>query len=93
MIEKKIEVNGLARRIDLAVCNPLGKVAILVECKAPEVPINQIVFDQIARYNMEIRADFLMVTNGITHIYCQMDFVAKKYIYIPDLPANFKLPL
>lgn len=86
LVERQYKRNGLQRRIDLAVCDLNGKIAILVECKAPHVDIDQVVFDQIARYNLEFQATFLMVTNGHKHIYCKMDYEHKKYIYLRELP-------
>jgi hypothetical protein len=79
-------VATLDKRMDIAVCDPKGKIQLLVECKAPEVVLNQKVFDQIARYNWEARADLLMVTNGINHFYCRMDYEKGEYLFLPELP-------
>lgn len=68
------------------VFNPDGSIHILVECKAPEVKISQATFDQIARYNMTMKARFLNVTNGLNHFYCQMDFENEKYQFLQSLP-------
>jgi len=87
LVERKLEVHGLTKRLDLAVCDPGGQIEVLVECKAPDVVINQEVFDQIARYNMQARARYLMVSNGLKHIFCQMDYEAQRYVYLEDLPA------
>jgi hypothetical protein len=57
-----------------------------VECKAPEVKITQSAFDQIARYNMTLNADYLMVTNGLNHYFCKMDYENEKYDFLTDLP-------
>jgi hypothetical protein len=88
LVEKKIKVNGLYRRIDLGICNSFGKVDILIECKSPDIQLTQSVFDQIARYNLELKAEYLMVTNGLQHVYCKMDYTARAYVYIPELPSN-----
>jgi hypothetical protein len=48
--------------------------------------IAQATFDQIARYNMTLNADYLMVTNGMNHYFCQMDFENEKYQFLPELP-------
>ena len=58
---------------------------IIIECKAPSITINQITFDQIARYNLALNSDILMVTNGLTHYFCKMDFENKKYLFLHDL--------
>ncbi|MBD3582988.1 type I restriction enzyme HsdR N-terminal domain-containing protein [Flavobacterium selenitireducens] len=87
-VEKVLKVNGLSKRYDAVVFNPDGSIFLLVECKAPEVPITQNVFDQIARYNLEMKAQYLMVTNGLAHYFCKMDYDAKKYIFLKEIPAR-----
>ena len=86
-VEKKIEIFGKPKRYDIVVFTKNGSVAILVECKSPKVEINQDVFDQIARYNLSIDSTYLMVTNGLKHVYCQMDYQAKAYHFLPELPS------
>lgn len=85
-VEKQITLNGLKKRYDIVVFKPDGKLDILVECKAPEVTISQNTFDQIAQYNFKLNANYLMVTNGLSHYYCQMDFVAEKYQFMQEIP-------
>ncbi|KFF15143.1 type I restriction enzyme HsdR N-terminal domain-containing protein [Flavobacterium hydatis] len=85
-VEKVLKVNGLRKRYDIVVYNPDGTIYILVECKAPEVKISQATFDQIARYNMTMNAQYLMVTNGLSHYFCQMDFENEKYEFLRELP-------
>jgi hypothetical protein len=57
-----------------------------VECKAPSIPINQLTFDQIARYNLALKAEYLMVTNGVDHYFCRMDFENERYVFLKDVP-------
>lgn len=85
-VEKLIKVNGLSKRYDGIVFQPNGEIFLLIECKAPEVPISQATFDQIARYNLVLKAKYLMVTNGLNHYFCQMDFENEKYIFLKELP-------
>lgn len=85
-VEKQLEVNRLKKRYDIVVFNSDGSVEILVECKSYTIPVTQDVFDQIARYNLPIQATFLIVTNGMEHYYCQMDSVAEKYTFLPQIP-------
>lgn len=86
-VEKVLKVNDLRKRYDVVVFNPNGTIHILVECKAPEVKINQTTFDQIARYNLTLKATYLMVSNGLKHYFCQMDFENEKYQFLQDLPV------
>ncbi len=85
-IEKQLTLNGIKKRYDVVVFNSDGTIHLLVECKAPSVAINQHVFDQIAQYNMQLKATFLMVTNGLEHFYCKMDYIQEKYAFLPTIP-------
>ena len=86
-IEKKLTINGLTKRTDILVFNTNGEPHIIVECKAPSIKINQATFDQIARYNLKLQSHFLIVTNGLEHFYCCMDFKNECYIFLADIPA------
>ncbi|WP_264549581.1 type I restriction enzyme HsdR N-terminal domain-containing protein [Flavobacterium sp. N2820] len=85
-VEKLIKINDLNKRYDGVVFQPNGEIFLLIECKAPEVPISQHTFDQIARYNLVLKAKYLMVTNGLNHYFCQMDFENEKYVFLKELP-------
>lgn len=85
-VEKQIKLHNLVKRYDVIAFNPDGSIHLVVECKAATVPITQDTFDQIARYNMALQATFLMVTNGIDHYFCQLDYEAEKYHFLEDLP-------
>ena len=88
-VEKVLNVNGLQKRYDVVVFNSDGSIFVLVECKSPEVKTSQATFDQIARYNMTLKAEYLMVTNGLNHYYCQIDLSNEKYAFLTELP-NYK---
>lgn len=85
-VEKLIKINNLSKRYDGVVFEPNGEIFLLIECKAPEVLISQQTFDQIARYNLVLKAKYLMVTNGLNHYFCQMDFENEKYVFLKELP-------
>lgn len=85
-VEKQLTVNGLTKRYDIVIFHPNGNINVLIECKAPKIVIDQTTFDQIARYNLQLQADYLMVTNGLDHFYCKMDFEAEKYSFLRDIP-------
>lgn len=85
-VEKLLKINDLSKRYDIVVFQPDGTIFLLVECKAPEVKISQQTFDQIARYNLTLKAKYLMVTNGLNHYFCQMDFEKEKYVFLDELP-------
>tara|TARA_R110002020_G_scaffold249927_2_gene463951 strand:+ start:983 stop:1429 length:447 start_codon:yes stop_codon:yes gene_type:complete len=86
-VEKEILLNGTKKRYDIVVFQKNGTIHLIVECKAPEIKIQQAAFDQIARYNLALNGSFLMVTNGLNHFYCMMDYTAEKYIFLKEIPA------
>ncbi len=85
-VEKLIKINELSKRYDIVAFQPDGTIFLLVECKSPEIKIYQDTFDQIARYNLMLEAKYLMVTNGLNHYFCQMDFEKECYTFLNDLP-------
>ena len=85
-VEKSIQINGLTKRYDVVVFYPNGKIFLVIECKAPEIKISQETFNQIARYNLNLKASYLMVTNGLNHYFCEMDFEKEQYNFLNDLP-------
>ncbi|MTG98399.1 MULTISPECIES: type I restriction enzyme HsdR N-terminal domain-containing protein [Myroides] len=86
-VEKVVKINGMNKRYDIAIFKPNGTIDVLIECKAPEVNITQDTFDQIARYNFQLRANYLFVTNGLNHYYCQMDYDEMRYVFLKTLPS------
>lgn len=85
-VEKQLKLNNTLKRYDVVVYRNDGSIFLLVECKAPSIPISQVTFDQIARYNLSLDASYLMISNGLDHYYCQMDFENKKYLFLRELP-------
>ena len=85
-VEKELKVNDLKKRYDIVIFNTDGSIHLIVECKAPNIKIKQNTFDQVARYNLSLNATYLMVTNGLNHYYCVMDFKAEKYRFLEDIP-------
>ena len=84
-IEKTIKINKLAKRYDIVVYKPDGGIKLLVECKSPEIKINQKTFDQIAINNMNLKSELLMVTNGLEHYYCEINYKSKCYTFLKDI--------
>jgi hypothetical protein len=89
-VEKTLEINGLKKRYDIVVFHSNGQINILVECKSADIQISQETFDQIARYNMTLKANFLMITNGLQHYFCQMNLDENKYHFLENIP-NYSL--
>jgi hypothetical protein len=85
-IEGGLKLNNLQKRSDILLFNKNGKKIILVECKAPAVKITQDTFDQIARYNFVHKVEWLLVSNGIQHFCCRIDYDKKTYSFVEELP-------
>ena len=85
-VEKVVLISGLKKRYDIVVFNPDGSITLVVECKAPKVNISQSSFDQIARYNLTLKAPYLMVTNGLNHYFCTMNHDLRNYEFLETLP-------
>lgn len=85
--ESGLKYNQLQRRTDIVVFNRQGQPQMIVECKAPEVSISQQVFNQIAVYNKILKANLLVVSNGLQHYCCQLDPVSGKWNFLPAIPA------
>ena len=77
----------IKRRCDTLIADREGCPFAIVEYKAPSVEITQKVFDQIVRYNMVLRAKYLMVSNGLQHYCCKIDYDTDSYSFLPDIPC------
>ncbi|MDD4384339.1 MAG: type I restriction enzyme HsdR N-terminal domain-containing protein [Bacteroidales bacterium] len=88
-IEFPVTVNGMLQRADIVAYGRSGNPLLIVECKAPTVKLDATTFSQAARYNLTLKANYLVVTNGIKH-YCSMvDLQSKQFKAIPEVP-DFK---
>ena len=86
-LEVPVDITGMRKRADIVVFRQ-ETPWIMVECKAPHITISQATFDQIARYNIVLGSQLLMVTNGLNHFYCKMDFEEKRYDFLKELPKK-----
>ncbi len=85
-VEKQFTINGLHKRADIVIYDKDLQPYIIVECKAPNIKITQESFDQIARYNLSLKAKYLMLTNGLQHYYCEMNFEKETYVFLEEIP-------
>ena len=90
-VEVMSPFNKLKKRVDVLVHNREGRPIMIVECKAPDVPINEKVFDQIVCYNMGFKVPYLVVTNGIDHYACKIDTETNSYGFLLVLPLYEEL--
>jgi type I site-specific restriction-modification system R (restriction) subunit len=85
-IEAGVKVNKNPQRADLVVYNRLGIPLLVAEFKAPEVKISQQAFDQIVRYNMQLKVPYLIVSNGLQHFCCKIDYDNNSYVFLNEIP-------
>lgn len=90
VIEKGLKLNELTKRADVLIYKDSSPI-LLVECKAPNVKITQDTFDQISRYNLTFKVPFLIVTNGMDHFCCQIDFENNSYHFLEEIPYFIEL--
>jgi hypothetical protein len=86
MTEYSLSLNKMSKRCDVIVFDRTREPVALVECKSPDVKITQDVFDQVARYNIVFKVSYLLVTNGLKHYCCQIDFASGKAKFLPEIP-------
>lgn len=91
LVEHGLTYQGRAQRADVVVCDALGQPLVLVECKAPSVPITQRTFEQAARYNTVFKVPYLMVTNGLKHYCCLVDHRTAHVDFLTKLPPYVEL--
>lgn len=85
-VEKQLLLNRQPKRFDLVVFARNAEPFLLVECKAPGVEVTEKTFDQAARYNMLLKASYFLITNGMYHYPCRLDYSNKQYIFIEEIP-------
>lgn len=84
--EVSLQLNGMKRRCDTVLYDRNIRPRMIIEYKAPHVPVNQQVFDQICRYNLVLQVDYLIVSNGLSHYCCSLDYTTKSYTFISQIP-------
>ena len=90
-VEIGLTVNELSKRCDIVLHNNTGSAKMIVECKAPEIVLNQGVFDQVARYNIVLKVDYLIITNGLSHFCCKMNYAENSYTFLREIPLYSEL--
>lgn len=84
--EVEIRQNGNSLRADSVVYNNQGKPVMLIEYKAPNIPLSEKTVDQIASYNIAFQVPYLMLSNGIKHYCLKVDYINKKLIPLSSFP-------
>lgn len=89
--EVRLKVGDKTLRADSVLYNKDLRPIMIIEYKAPHIPITQKVFDQISIYNMLLHVDYLVVSNGLQHYACKIDYDSKKYLYLEEIPEYGKI--
>ena len=84
--EIQLAIGNKKLRCDSVLYDRTLKPRMIIEYKAPTVSITQKVFDQITIYNMLLHVDYLVVSTGIKHYCCRMDYANQKYLFLEDIP-------
>jgi len=85
-IEKQLNMNGMKKRCDAILYDQNANPILIIELKAPNVPISQATFDQVAVYNAKLMVSFFMISNGIEHYCCKVNSETARYEYFPEIP-------
>lgn len=85
-VEGGLQYNQLSKRSDIVVFNRDGLPWMLIECKAPEVRLTEKTVFQASTYNATLRAQYLVVSNGLAHLYANIDWESGTTSWISDLP-------
>lgn len=84
--EVAISLNSLSKRCDTVVYNCFLEPLAIIEYKAPTIRITQEVLEQIARYNITLRVKYLILSNGLKHYCCKIDYIKQTYHYLEEIP-------
>ncbi|MCB2221397.1 MAG: type I restriction enzyme HsdR N-terminal domain-containing protein [Bacteroidetes bacterium] len=85
-VETGLVVGRRSKRTDAVVYDRQGRPFVIIECKAPDVAISQKVFEQIVRYNITLQVNYLMVTNGLNHYCCHLNYEDHSYQFLEEIP-------
>lgn len=89
--EVSIKLNQTHKRCDTVVYNRYLAPLVVVEYKSPMVAITDCVFDQIVRYNMVLTVPYLIISNGLSHYCCQIDYKTQTYRFLEEIPCYVSL--
>ena len=84
--EVELRVGEKRLRCDTILYNKQGQPQMIIEYKAPTIQIQQKTFDQISVYNLLLHVDYLIVSNGLQHYCCKMDYDSQKYLFLKEIP-------
>ena len=89
--EVELKVGDKKLRCDTLLYTQALQPRMIIEYKAPTIPLQQKTFDQISVYNLLLKVDYLVISNGLQHYCCQMDYAQQRYVFLEQLPDYEKL--
>jgi hypothetical protein len=89
--EIELQVGEKKLRCDSILYDSNAHPVMIIEYKAPTIALSQKVFDQISAYNLLLHVDYLVMSNGIEHYCCQMDYERNCYYFLQDIPDYEKI--
>ncbi|CDD83645.1 putative uncharacterized protein [Bacteroides sp. CAG:462] len=81
-----LKLHKTTKRCDTVLYNRDLSAKMIIEYKAPHIEITQQVFSQISNYNIVLRVDYLIVSNGLKHFCCKMDYARQTYTFLQEIP-------
>ena len=91
MLEKFLRINKMSKRCDILVCDDAGKPVLMIECKSPEIKIGQNTFEQVSVYNIAFHVEYLIITNGLQHYCCVVNFENRSVNFLNEIPDYDKI--
>jgi hypothetical protein len=86
MLEKSLKMNKMSKRCDILISNDMGKPVLMIECKSPDIKIGQSTFEQVSVYNITFHVPYLIITNGMQHFCCEVDFQKRSVNFLKEIP-------
>ena len=90
-VEKQLTINGLKKRCDAILYDIQTNPLMIIELKAPNIPITQLVFDQVAVYNSKLKVKYFMISNGFEHYCCKVNPENSSYLFFEGIPDYSQL--
>lgn len=85
-VEKAISVNRMLKRFDAVIYGKNGKPLMLIEFKAPQVTLSQKTMEQAGLYNLKLKVNYLIISNGKTQYCCRIDHQTGSFIFLNQIP-------
>jgi hypothetical protein len=85
-VEGGLTFNTLSKRSDIVVFDREVKPWMIVECKAPALKLSQRTIEQAATYNHSLKAKYIVITNGMSTICCETDWLNSHTVVLKEMP-------